>query len=53
MNTLVRPHAQAVEGGFSNALDLVKYIKANFGNEFGIAVAGYPEVRLVVVVVVV
>ena len=33
-----------MEGGFSNALDLVKYIKANFGNEFGIAVAGYPEV---------
>jgi len=33
----------AVEGGFSCALDLVKYIRKQFGQEFGIAVAGYPE----------
>ena len=33
----------ATEGGFTCALDLVKYIRANYGQEFGIAVAGYPE----------
>lgn len=33
----------ATEGGFSCALDLVKYIRKEFGNDFGIAVAGYPE----------
>jgi len=33
----------AVEGGFNCALDLVKYIRSEFGNEFGISVAGYPE----------
>jgi len=33
----------AVEGGFSCALDLVKYIRANYDDFFGIAVAGYPE----------
>lgn len=33
----------AVEGGFSCALDLVKYIREHFGNDFGVAVAGYPE----------
>lgn len=33
----------AEEGGFSCALDLVKYIRKNFGNDFGISVAGYPE----------
>ncbi|KAL3765827.1 hypothetical protein ACHAW5_004144 [Stephanodiscus triporus] len=33
----------AVEGGFACALDLVKYIRANFGDDFGISVAGYPE----------
>ncbi|EIE19820.1 methylenetetrahydrofolate reduct [Coccomyxa subellipsoidea C-169] len=32
-----------VEGGFSCALDLVKYIKAKYGDFFGITVAGYPE----------
>jgi len=34
---------EAVEGGFSCALDLVNFIKAEFGDEFGITVAGYPE----------
>ena len=34
---------KATEGGFSCALDLVKFIKAKFGDEFGISVAGYPE----------
>jgi len=33
----------ATEGGFSCALDLVKYIREKFGDEFGISVAGYPE----------
>ncbi|KAI2512196.1 Methylenetetrahydrofolate reductase [Fragilaria crotonensis] len=33
----------AAEGGFTCALDLVHFIRAEFGNEFGISVAGYPE----------
>jgi methylenetetrahydrofolate reductase (NADPH) len=33
----------ASEGGFTCALDLVKYIRENFGDDFGISVAGYPE----------
>lgn len=33
----------AAEGGFSCALDLVKYIRKNFHDDFGISVAGYPE----------
>jgi methylenetetrahydrofolate reductase (NADPH) len=36
---------EASEGGFSCALDLVRYIRAQHGDYFGIAVAGYPEVR--------
>lgn len=31
------------EGGFACALDLVRYIRANYGDYFCIAVAGYPE----------
>jgi methylenetetrahydrofolate reductase (NADPH) len=34
---------EAVEGGFSCALDLVKHIRKEFGDFFSIAVAGYPE----------
>lgn len=34
---------KASEGGFTCALDLVKYMKENFGDQFGISVAGYPE----------
>ncbi|KAK9842943.1 hypothetical protein WJX74_004685 [Apatococcus lobatus] len=34
---------KAVEGGFSCALDLVKYIRREFGDHFGVCVAGYPE----------
>lgn len=41
------PHGQeswsACEGGFSCALDLVNYIRAQHGDFFGISVAGYPE----------
>ncbi|KAB2014380.1 hypothetical protein E1A91_D09G228900v1 [Gossypium mustelinum] len=41
------PHGQdkfvQVEGGFSCALDLVKHIRAKYGDFFGITVAGYPE----------
>jgi len=33
----------SVEGGFEHALDLVKYIREQYGDYFGIAVAGYPE----------
>mmetsp|Transcript_8180 Transcript_8180/g.23506 ORF Transcript_8180/g.23506 Transcript_8180/m.23506 type:complete len:359 (-) Transcript_8180:164-1240(-) len=34
---------KAAEGGFTCALDLVQYIRENFGDSFGISVAGYPE----------
>lgn len=33
----------AAEGGFSCALDLVKFMKKEFQDSFGISVAGYPE----------
>lgn len=33
----------AAEGGFTCALDLVEHMRENFGDEFGISVAGYPE----------
>ena len=32
-----------IEGGFSCALDLVRYIRKEHGDYFGIGVAGYPE----------
>lgn len=31
------------EDGFEHATDLVRFIKANYGDYFGICVAGYPE----------
>jgi methylenetetrahydrofolate reductase (NADPH) len=34
---------EITEGGFDCALDLVKYIKAEHGDYFSIAVSGYPE----------
>jgi len=34
---------KATEGGFSCALDLVKFMREKFGDSFGIATAGYPE----------
>ncbi|RHZ57906.1 hypothetical protein Glove_382g40 [Diversispora epigaea] len=34
---------EACEGGFSNAIDLVRYIRAEYGDYFGICVAGYCE----------
>ncbi|KAI9308174.1 methylenetetrahydrofolate reductase [Cunninghamella echinulata] len=41
------PHGQdkweSCEGGFNNAIDLVKYIREKYGDYFGIAVAGHPE----------
>lgn len=37
------------EGGFSCALDLVKFIRQQFGTKFGICVAGYPEGHPVVI----
>lgn len=33
----------SAEGGFTCALDLVRYIRKHHGNYFGISVAGYPE----------
>ena len=33
----------ACEGGFAHAVDLVRYIRAKFGDFFCIGVAGYPE----------
>ncbi|XP_015058397.1 methylenetetrahydrofolate reductase 2-like [Solanum pennellii] len=41
------PHGQdkfvQVEGGFACALDLVKHMRAKYGDYFGITIAGYPE----------
>lgn len=41
------PHGQdkfvQTEGGFACALDLVKHMRAKYGDYFGITVAGYPE----------
>jgi len=34
---------EATEGGFTCALDLIKYIKENYGNYFCISCSGYPE----------
>jgi len=34
------------EGGFNHAIDLVKYMRQNYGDFFCIAVAGYPEGHL-------
>jgi methylenetetrahydrofolate reductase (NADPH) len=35
-----------IEGGFAHAVDLVKYIRQEYGNYFGICVAGYPEAHI-------
>jgi len=34
---------EAIEGGFSHAIDIVKYIRKTHGDYFGVSVAGYPE----------
>ena len=34
---------QQYENCFSNAIDLVKYIKTEYGNYFCVGVAGHPE----------
>ncbi|KAI0306060.1 methylenetetrahydrofolate reduct [Multifurca ochricompacta] len=34
---------EAVEGGFEHGVDLVRYIRKEYGNYFDIAVAGYPQ----------
>jgi methylenetetrahydrofolate reductase (NADPH) len=41
-------HWEAVDGGFACALDLVKYIRASYGNYFGISVSGACIRRLLV-----
>jgi len=33
-----------IEGGFAYASDLIKYIRNNWGDQWSICVAGYPEV---------
>lgn len=40
----------AVEGGFSCALDLIRYIRETYGDFFGIGCAGYPEAHPDVIV---
>ena len=35
---------EKIEGGFSYAVDLVKYIKKQYGDFFSIGVAGYPVI---------
>jgi methylenetetrahydrofolate reductase (NADPH) len=37
---------EAVEGGFGYALDLIRFIREEFGDYFCIAIAGYPEGHL-------
>ncbi len=37
---------KAIEGGFKYAVDLVRFIKKEFGDYFCVAVAGYPEGHL-------
>jgi len=34
---------EATEGGFGCGMDLVRFIRATYGDHFGISVAGYPE----------
>jgi methylenetetrahydrofolate reductase (NADPH) len=34
---------EQIEGGFRYARDLIKYIKAEYGDHFDIGIAGYPE----------
>eukprot|EP00960_Hanusia_phi_P047246 758314-Hanusia_phi.AAC.11 len=34
---------EVTEGGFANAVDLVRYVRQLHGDYFGISVAGYPE----------
>lgn len=34
---------EKTEGGFQYAIDLIKFIKQEFGDYFGIGVAGYPQ----------
>ncbi|KAI0794186.1 methylenetetrahydrofolate reduct [Fomes fomentarius] len=37
---------EAVEGGFQHGVDLVRYIRAQHGDYFDIAVAGYPQTHI-------
>jgi methylenetetrahydrofolate reductase (NADPH) len=34
---------EATDSNFKHAIDLIKYIRKNYGDYFGISVAGYPE----------
>jgi methylenetetrahydrofolate reductase (NADPH) len=37
---------EAVEGGFEHGVDLVRYIRKEYGDYFDIAVAGYPQTQM-------
>jgi methylenetetrahydrofolate reductase (NADPH) len=37
---------EAVKGGFEHGVDLVRYIRKEYGDYFDIAVAGYPQTRM-------
>ena len=37
---------EAVEGGFEHGVDLVRYIRKEYGDYFDIAVAGYPQTHM-------
>ncbi|KAI0316747.1 methylenetetrahydrofolate reductase-domain-containing protein [Amylostereum chailletii] len=37
---------EAVEGGFTHGIDLVRHIRAEYGNHFDVAVAGFPQIML-------
>ena len=37
---------KAVDDGFAHAVDIVKFIKENYGDYFCVVVAGYPETHL-------
>jgi len=37
---------EAVEGGFEHGVDLVRYIRKEYGDYFDIAVAGYPQFQI-------
>ncbi|KAI9510496.1 methylenetetrahydrofolate reductase-domain-containing protein [Russula earlei] len=36
---------ESVEGGFEHGVDLVRYIRKEYGDYFDIAVAGYPQIQ--------
>ncbi|KAI0031433.1 methylenetetrahydrofolate reductase-domain-containing protein [Vararia minispora EC-137] len=37
---------EAIEGGFVHGIDLVRHIRATYGDHFDVAVAGFPQIML-------